>query len=220
MAEASAADLMTLDQPHLILVPDPEDMPQVASLVLDPIETRVLGLWGVSKAGKNSVADVLIDQGWAHVSVGLDIMDFVLEGEDLKHLVPGNQETYDSIKRDRPDLHRKLVTYGNAVRRVAGHDVWAGRMTVRIEQLLLERKPVVWSNVRTHSDYMALRAVGGNLVRVHRPGVEQAFSELDLEIANNERYTAHYHFDNSGELGDIPAKVGTMLEALYGPRSS
>lgn len=169
---------------------------------------KLIGLWGYSRSGKTSVAEMLEDVGFERVCMSEIIGRFVAEGEGLLPFY--DQRSVDWFKANVPGFHQRQVSYGNAARNTFGREVWANILE---EQIVERRKAgvdIIWPNVRTYEDLQLLRKHGGVFVKIFRDGTT-AFSALDTEL--NTEPADHVIVNDAGLL-ELRSKVGQLLDQL------
>lgn len=141
----------------------------------------LLGLVGFARAGKDSVANILVrDHGYTKMGFADGVRDMAKAIDpfvEVRH--PNRADThfarysavlqesgYEAAKAN-PDVRRLLQRIGTeAVRSVLGPDVWVNR-TLDLSDGM---RDVVISDVRFPNEANAIRAAGGIVVRIERPG--------------------------------------------------
>ena len=181
------------------------------------LEQEVLvGVSGYARAGKDTVAHILVDRhnfargsfaaAMKRILVGLDPL--VDDGVRLSSVIaelPGGLEDAKAV----PEVRRLLQRLGTEAGRSAlGADVWV--------KALLERVPgrLVVSDCRFPNEAAAIRSRGGLVLRVERPGcgpVNGHVSETALD---------DFDFDsviyNDGSLEDLANKIEAVLAFCSG----
>jgi hypothetical protein len=172
----------------------------------------VIGLSGYARAGKDTVARILVDEGWHQASFAAALKE-ALYRLNPSVMWPGIARTaevrqivdmigWEDAKDTVPEIRGLLQRLGTEVGRdLFGQDFW-------VEQAfrsLPNDRPVVFSDVRFVNEADAVKAAGGQVWRVERPGcgpVNGHASESALD---------GYAFDwlvlNAGSLEDLRAQV-------------
>lgn len=148
----------------------------------------LIGLTGYAGAGKDTAADYLVkNHGFERVAFADKLKALVYEqnpdvaGQPLRVAV--DSEGWDAAKRSYPAVRELLQRTGQAHREVFGEDFW-------IDQVLPKTKPrfpavvfgelggrpggTVVTDVRYANEAARIRALGGIVVRIERPGVGPA----------------------------------------------
>ena len=173
----------------------------------------VIGLSGYARAGKDTAARIIVERhgfvraafadALKQVLVGLDPL--VPDGVHLSTILaelPGGIEDAKAI----PEVRQLLQRLGNeAGRSVLGEDVWV--------RTLFERCPVrtVISDCRYPNEAEAIRARGGLVIRVERPGygpINGHTSEIALDGFDFDSV-----IDNDGTVEDLADKLEAVLSS-------
>lgn len=184
---------------------------------------RLLGIHGKAGAGKDTLAKALrLQYGWrrmafadplreaACAAFGVD-MEWFTDPELKGRLLPDWKLTPRHI----------LQQMGTeAMRNTFGHDIWVRRW----EQEYLKVAgcvDVVITDVREELEAARIRALGGLIVHLHRPGAGLAgeagahSSEAGIELLPQD-----YLLANDGSIGDLwGSKLKGLLRALEVPRN-
>ncbi|MHB1973804.1 MAG: deoxynucleotide monophosphate kinase family protein [Acidimicrobiales bacterium] len=176
----------------------------------------VVGLSGYARAGKDTVAQILVQRHGFVTGAFADALKLVLAKLDpiicddirLSDIAGGMEEA-----KALPEVRCLLQRLGTeAGRNVLGADVWV--------RSLLDRPPVrlAVSDCRFVDEAEAVRARGGLVVRVDRPG----FGPVNGHVS--ETALDGYDFDavlvNDGSIEDLSAKVEAIVPALGGCQST
>jgi len=186
----------------------------------------IIGLAGWAGAGKDSVADILVeDFGFKKMAFADPLREMALaidpvvgaayppEAEFSKQIRYSDALDlvgYNEAKFKYPEVRRFLQRLGTeAVRNVIGPNTW-----VEIGMRRAAEFPrVVFADMRFQNEAVAVaNADEGITARVMRPGVEAAndhISETDLNS-----WSFHHVIDNSGSLSNLREMVGVMLDAI------
>ncbi len=157
-------------------------------------ERRIIGLAGRKRSGKNTVADFLCEQyNYQPLAFADGVWDVLLAADPWIDLNPGwrlssiveymgrekAKETWPEVRR----LLQKLGTEG--VRDNIGSDTWLN--VVKSKILARPDQDFVITDVRFQNEAQALRDMGGFIVKIERPGVEESYgSQHSSELAVSE----------------------------------
>jgi hypothetical protein len=182
----------------------------------------IIGLSGWARAGKDSVAGILVDHhGYRRVAFADKLRDVALAVNPVvdatcRDVTQGGpvylSELVDALGWDEAkvahyEVRRILQTLGGAVRDHVDRWAWvkAALRDVDVDE------NVVISDVRYRNEARAITARGGLVVRVRRPGVEAVnghASEHDLDY-----WPFDHVIDNNGTLDDLADVVDVVVAA-------
>lgn len=170
----------------------------------------LIGISGRKRAGKDTLAGFLVaDHGFTRLAFADPLKAIVVElaplVPDIDPAFPNDRagghlplDQYVSVwgwedAKGNPEVRRLLQVQGEAVRRHLGENVWVDATINKAHYLLAEGKPVVIPDVRYHNEAERIKALGGIVVRVNRPGTAEGTSSTDLHIS--ETALDGYDFD-------------------------
>lgn len=176
--------------------------------------TQLIGITGRARAGKDSFAAALTQQGFQRVAFAdaLKIATAVIANEP-SHLF------FDEVTKEYHTealgmtRRKALQAVGKAVRDNLGEQVWVNRA---LSDWKARGKPMtVVTDVRYPNEARAIRELGGTIIRINRKGSglagelgqhesEQTLVEelVDIEVFNN------------GTVGDLHAEARKILSIL------
>jgi len=151
-----------------------------------PLPLRIIGFAGPQDSGKDTAADALVDAlGWVKINPGDGIAAVVREllrsagltEPRLRHLVNTRDGRSEPIggafgEKTARDLMRSLGDdWGRAMVQPA---LYADIMETRIASLLLDKHApgVAVTGIRKPNEVHAIKRMGGEVWRIHRPGFE------------------------------------------------
>ena len=176
---------------------------------------RLIGLSGYAGAGKDEAARVLVAAGWTRVSYADVLREFLVAVDPLVPTPCGiptrlsalvAQDGYEHAKRTYPEIRQLLQRLGtDAGRRILGENVW-------VEAALAAHEPldrIVVTDCRFPNEADAIRARGGVVVRLDRPGCEPVNGHVSETALDG------YAFDqvlvNDGTVTDLHLAVLGLL---------
>lgn len=172
----------------------------------------LIGLHGYPGAGKDAVAHILFPYGYSRVAFADKLRESMLalnpvvlieggRGHRLRAVVEGMG--WDTAKRRIPEVRELLQRFGTEVgRELLGTDVW-------VDLALRDVSPqsdVVLTDVRFPNEFAAIRARGGFVAEVRRPGHGAV-----NDHASETRHQCDYLLDNDSDLRGLRQKVEHML---------
>jgi hypothetical protein len=172
----------------------------------------IIGLSGYARTGKDTVAEVLAEMGWQRRAFADTLRKMVYA---LDPYVTGNLRVADLVdsvgweeaKVGYPEVRRLLQRMGTeAGRQVLGEDVW-----VRTTLSSLSVGNYVITDCRFRNEADAIRAAGGQIWRIRRPGfgaVNAHSSERSLD-----NYFFDFYLDNEGTIDELRTVVTDYLLA-------
>ncbi len=175
----------------------------------------LIGWSGYAGSGKDTAALLLVDLGWTRLSFADVLREFALAVDPLIPLTPMltcrlsqlvTKMGWENAKRTYPEVRQLLQRLGtDAGRRLLGTDVWVNAAFERVPA----GAPVTATDVRFPNEAEAIRARGGIVVRVERPGT------YPINGHPSETALDSFEFDavlvNDGTVLDLHAKVAALL---------
>lgn len=186
--------------------------------------TRIVGLSGYARSGKDTAAQVLLAAGWERRSFADRLREFL---RALNPIVPhgyiGTEPSFNTwseplrvgdlvdaygwefAKEEWAEVRELLQRCGTeAGRKVLGEDVW---VNATLDDLPDPTKPpVVITDVRFPNEARAVKSLGGMVIRVNRPGIGPKTAS-DGTIHSSETALDDWPFDavieNDGTLEDL-----------------
>lgn len=190
--------------------------------------TRLVGLSGYARSGKDTAAQALVDLGWRRDAFGDRLRDFLLalnpivdidvwEDEyDPSNYGAGSARLSDVIasrgweraKDELVEVRQLLQRCGtDAGRKVLGDDVWVNAV---IDRHLVEFQPLVIADVRFPNEAKAVKDSGGVIVRIERPGIGPKASP-DGSVHVSETALDDWPFDAVVTNNGTPETLGRAL---------
>lgn len=174
----------------------------------------LIGLAGYARSGKDSVGQILVEElnftraAFADTlrSMALAIDPYVAPCLRLSELV--HASGWEGAKK-YPEVRRLLQHIGTeAVRNHLGQNAWVDALMLYIEEARVasdDSTHVAVTDVRFVNEAEAIKARGGEVWRVHRPGVEA------INAHESERALDGFGFDvdihNDGTLEELRSTV-------------
>ena len=170
----------------------------------------IIGLSGFARSGKDTVASFLPNYSRRAFADKLREaiwrLNPTLEG-GMRTQEMVNLLGWDKAKTDFPELRRLLQIIGTEVgRQMIDEDLWVKLATDELEP----EDRVVFTDVRFPNEASMIKALGGKVWRVNRPGVEA------LNSHSSEHSMTSWNFDlvieNDGTFEDLRQKVLLALK--------
>jgi len=138
----------------------------------------IIGLTGYAGSGKDTVAKALrLRHGFYRLSFADKLKELALRLDpSVYHLVEAHGWEY--AKNELPGVREYLQNLGHSVREVIGEDAWVMATRAQLIGHLQEGHHVVYTDVRYENECAFVKANGGIVVRVERPGVEAVNSHV------------------------------------------
>lgn len=181
--------------------------------------TNLLGLHGVSRSGKDTVAGILVElYGYEQKVLAAPLRaillqinpmvvdinnDRVTDGYHLAGLV--DQFGWDKVKETWPETVEWMIRLGQAGRDLIEEDIW-----LRPVMKNLKARTVI-SDVRQPNEVAAIRKMGGQLWRIVRPGVSARGMD---SLLDDQEFDAVIY--NNGSLLDLEDAVRHAYEGTVG----
>lgn len=168
----------------------------------------LIGLFGYRGAGKSSVGDVLVRNGYRRVAFG-----------------DKARELAARLARCRPHASRALIgdedvaCLRTAAQAVLGEDVWLDATLPRVSApfgrpSVTSDEPVVVVDVASGNEERRIRNLGGVIWRVVRPGIGPADESEARRVA---ALRSDATVCNTGSLADLHGVVQYMLDSWGEP---
>lgn len=175
----------------------------------------ILGLYGDSRSGKDSVANVLVsDFGFEQRNLASPIRDMLLEINPL--LLGINRERpvtlryayeqaagdWDYIKSLYPDSVDLMIKLGQSARDIIGEHVWLDAAMNNLPEKL------VIADVRQPNEYNKIKSLDGQIWKVTRPGTTRRGMDGLLDHCQFDAYV-----DNRFTLSDLKGQVQSIISS-------
>ena len=172
----------------------------------------IIGLSGYANAGKDSVAQILVEKfGYKRMAFADAIRDILYtldpltnNGLHVKAIV--DDYGWDIAKQDI-EIRRLLQVLGTEVgRNVFGDDVWVDVLISKLEPM----DKVVITDVRFQNEAREIHNLAGVLWRINRDGVSavnEHISETQMD-----QYLFDEIVDNDGSLEDLENTIINLIE--------
>lgn len=182
----------------------------------------VLGLAGYARSGKDTVADLLITDGFTRIAFAdtlreaLYRLDPAVQAFDTDTFLPVREVVdavgWEGAKIVTPEVRDLLQRLGTEVGRdMFGYNFWVEQTFRRINSSPSEKWVV--TDVRFPNEADAVRDAGGFVVRVRRPGfgpVNSHPSETALDS-----YEFDGYIDNEGTITDLGVKARDLVSHFH-----
>lgn len=189
----------------------------------------IIALSGYGGAGKDSVADILVEDygfkqyAWADTlrlaAAALDpIVEMTEDGKVMRYNEALATVGYNTAKVVFPEVRVMLQRLGTEVgRQLIGDNVWVDATFRRIDNETFTSDDVVITDCRFPNEAHAVKDRDGIVVRVERPGVLAANdhpSETSLDT-----WPFDYTIANDGTLDDLVGEVEGLYKFLENSRT-
>ncbi len=180
--------------------------------------TVLIGLCGYAGVGKDTAAEVLIEEfGYKRVAFADPIRDSVIaldpyishQGEfhRLSDFM-ADQGGWEAAK-DNEEVRRLSQAMGTEVgRNILSHDLW-----VLLAETRLDDRTVV-TDTRFPNEARLIRKHGGILIRVERPG----FGPVNAHLSDraSEKWTYEHRIQNDSNVESLHQKMRELVRTLIG----
>lgn len=172
----------------------------------------IIGLSGFARSGKDTVASFMVDHSRRAFADKLReaiwrLDPIIFDDKRTREVV--EEYGWEQAKVLFPELRRLLQVFGTEVGRYMIHpDIWVKLATDGLEPT----DNVVFTDVRFPNEALAIKALGGQVWRVNRPGIEA------LNDHASETSMTSWNFDevivNDGDLETLRTKVKDLLSPI------
>lgn len=168
----------------------------------------IIGLSGYAQSGKDTVAQILVDNyGFTRIAFADKIRDFLYEVNPMVGCSPSGYlkdlvdlKGWDSAKQE-PQVRRLLQDLGVGARKMFGEDFW-------INQALKDTNfgdLYVITDVRFINEADAIKLSAGQVWRVTRPGVTAVNAHVSETQMDD--YPVDHFVKNDGDVKDLWEEV-------------
>ena len=174
----------------------------------------IIGLSGYARCGKDTVAQVLIDNYvFERVAFADPIREILLEldptlekGTSLRSMV----EDYGwEVAKALPEVRRLLQVLGVSARNILGQTIW---VDTAVTKLSSSDKRYVITDVRFENEAEAIKRLGGEVWRVERPGVEAVNNHVSESSLGSWEFDKYIH--NGGTLEDLEFLIKMEMQSV------
>jgi len=177
---------------------------------------NLIGLTGYAQSGKDTLANVLVENyGYTRVAFADKIRDFLYGINPMVACSPTgylqdliNLVGWDKAKQE-PQVRRLLQDLGISARELIDENIW---VNAALNKAIREDRVVI-TDVRFENEAVAINLMGGQLWRVKRVGVgpvNNHVSESELD-----GYKVDQIFVNNGSIEDLTMLVKTRMHDAF-----
>ncbi|MET9120008.1 hypothetical protein [Streptomyces sp. NPDC004528] len=177
---------------------------------------EIIGLGGYAGAGKDTVANLLVEKyDYRSIAFGDAVRDVL---EEMNPLIPTpygavnlqwvlKDVGWGVAKREYPEVRRLMQRLGGSVREHVGVDAW---VTAALRKAVGDR--VVFTDVRHRNELGTIRRHGAVTIWIGRPNV----GPLNSDVSENSLTSGDFHTQliNDGSREDLALKVSGHM-GLY-----
>ena len=177
---------------------------------------RIIGLSGAAGAGKDTVADHLIEAyGYKKISFAAPIkraIEAMFDVGDEIWARDVKEEPQENLLGFSP---RHLAqTLGTEWGRTQAPNFWVDLALMHASHILADGGRVVISDVRFNNEAMFIQKMGGAVVGIIRPSVENKSVRQHISEAGVDEDLVTAVLLNNGSVRQVPAKVDDILAEI------
>ena len=179
-----------------------------------PKRRQIVGLTGHARCGKDTAANTLVARMWTRVAFADALRDVLIalnpvvwEPDVSLREAMRDTRSWDALKKD-PSVRQLLQRMGTeAGRNIHGDDCW-----IRIAKRKVDAAPgnVVITDVRFSNEAEAIRAWGGKVIRIERPGV----GPVNGHSSESLDFEPDAVIENSGTIEDLHDQVRALVQDM------
>lgn len=175
---------------------------------------ELVAVSGYARAGKDTVGRILVERhGFRRVAFADAIRETLLEIDPSVVIEAGFRRLplstavrlfgWEYLKDNAPEVRELLQRAGQGIRKTCGGDVWIRAALDNAEG------PIVITDCRYPNEAVSVRARGGEVWRVNRPGAGPTNDHIS-EIALDD-YRFDVRIENDGDVDDLERGIGRYL---------
>lgn len=177
----------------------------------------IIGLTGYARSGKDTVANILVNNyGYTRVAFADKIRKLLLEMDPILengYRLSSTLEDYGwEVAKSKPEVRRLLQTLGVGARNIFGPQFWVHEaLKTMLDDLKPDLKYVV-TDVRFLNEADMIKANNGQIWRIKRTGVvayNRHISETEMD-----GYKVDQIFTNNGTIEDLELMVKVRMNGL------
>jgi hypothetical protein len=176
----------------------------------------IIGLTGYAQSGKDTVAEILVRKsGYKRIAFADPIRNVLYDMNPMIDNIAGepiflqtlvNRVGWDEAKQN-PRVRQYLQNLGVSARTHIDSDVWV----IRAVREMNSDEDIVITDVRFENEARLIKAAGGQIWRITRPGVAPVNGHVsESEMAN---YRTDREIINSGSIEDLEVIIQTRMLA-------
>jgi hypothetical protein len=178
----------------------------------------IIGLTGYAQSGKDTVANILVNNyGFTRVAFADKIREYLYDMNPMFDSVAGEpmfvKEKVDrdgwDVAKQHPQIRRLLQNSGVSARKIFGKNFWVNQA---LGPIGIGYPNVVITDVRFTNEADTLKANGAQLWRIKRLGVDAVNSHISEHSMDD--YKVDQIFANNGTLKDLEAMVKIRMQGL------
>ena len=165
----------------------------------------IVGLSGYAQSGKDTVAQILVDQyGFERIAfadaireLSSEINPYIQKGIRLNDFV---KEYGWDVAKQQPEIREFLQKLGVGCRKIINESVW---ISVAMSKMNNYKKNFVVTDVRFKNEVTAVTQMGGTVWRVTRPGVTAVNGHISEHDLDDYSFNAVINNDSTVEVLDL-----------------
>lgn len=177
----------------------------------------LIGLIGKARSGKDTAASALIaERGFTRVAFADPVralalsIDPLIPAPDVHHRLSTLVRFYgwEVCKDSFPEVRRILQHVGNGYRENVSPTAW----TDMARPVLTNRTgPIVVTDVRYRNEADLIRDLGGDLIRIVRPGTQAGTHVSETELDD---YPTHVVLHNTGDVDFLTSGILRITDTI------
>ena len=165
----------------------------------------IIGLAGYAQSGKDTFASILVEKyGFTRLAFADKVRELALEIRPSLR-TPYGVEDWDELKKEE-SVRELLQDLGLGVRKVIDSHTW---IDLVMEQIIDTEQNVVITDVRFPNEVAAIKAAGGEVGRISRPGVVAVNDHISEHALDG--ISLDFEIQNDGDLDDLNEVVEFAL---------
>tara|TARA_R110002072_G_scaffold26966_20_gene88478 strand:+ start:723 stop:1283 length:561 start_codon:yes stop_codon:yes gene_type:complete len=184
----------------------------------------LIGITGKKGAGKDTLAQPLIEQNFANIKMAGPLKDMLrtlyyttgMDQQTIERKIEGDlKETPCKILQGQTPRYA-MQKLGDEWRNMIGENLWTDMWRNRVARVLKEGIPVVCTDIRYKHEAQVIKDLGGVLVRVQRDGLDT--SDTHISETEMDQIKVDCTISNTGDIEDLHRFSNILLEGAVNGR--
>lgn len=191
--------------------------------------TDLIGICGKKRAGKNTLASLLVElRPYQQLALADGVWDVLLAADPIIDQCVGWRLSQvvafsgkEAAKQEFPEVRSLLQRLGtDGVRKVIGESTWIDVADKKVKAYLSQGVPVIVTDLRFPNEAEWVRSSGGTVIKIERSGefVDTTGGDGHESESFIEQLDADFTVYNNGDLNKLRETAYALLSDINKPR--